>query len=71
MAAINIKGQIWNGPIAKIYRHEMFSQQTNFMLLSLNEQFFLPVSLISDYFRHYNYVYQVGFIINYTSQLFN
>ena len=30
MAAINIKGQIWNGPIAKIYRHEMFSQQTKF-----------------------------------------
>ena len=23
--AIKVKGQIWNGPIAKIYRHDMFS----------------------------------------------
>ena len=25
MAAIKVKGQIWNGPIAKIYLHDMFS----------------------------------------------
>ena len=40
MAAINVKGQIWNGPIAKIYRHGMFSNVQNFMLLSLNKQLF-------------------------------
>ena len=30
MAAIKVKGQIWNGPIAKIYRHGMFSYHAKF-----------------------------------------
>ena len=41
MAAIKVKGQIWNGPMDKIYPHGMFSMQ-NFMLLST---IILPVSL--------------------------
>ena len=35
MAAIKVKGQIWNGPMAKIYRHSSASMQ-NVMLLSFN-----------------------------------
>ena len=43
MAAIKVKGQIWNGPIAKIYRHGMFSQHAKFHAFIMNNV--LPVSL--------------------------
>ena len=40
---IEAKAQIWNGPIAKIYRHGVCSpSMQNFMLLTLNEQLFQP-----------------------------
>ena len=50
MAANKIKGQVWNGPIAKIYRYGMTCSRSmeNVMLLSLNEQLFYQSAQLQD-----------------------
>ena len=45
MAAIKVKRQIWNGPIAKIYRYGMFSYHAKFHAFIIKLTFFLPVRL--------------------------
>ena len=45
MAAVKVKGQIWNDPTAKIYRHGMFSWHANFHAFIIKGTIVLPVSL--------------------------
>ena len=45
MAAIKIKGQIWNGPIAKNYWHGMFSYHAKYHAFIIEWIIVLPVSL--------------------------
>ena len=49
MAAIKGTGQIWNGPIANIYRHDMFSWHAKFHAFIIKWIIFLPVSLTKKF----------------------